>query len=539
MLQKYMQPPKEMVELIEAPPTPAIHLDPARKWMLVMKRPNYISVSELSQPELRLAGIRFNPDTHAPGRDIYYTSLLLKRIENGREYEIKGLPENCKIRYVRWSPNGKYVAFTQTCDKGVELWLISTSNKHARRLTKPIISVMYASPFRWVSDSQSLLCQTIVAERGPAPKESRIPAGPIIQENLGKKTPARTYQDLLKDEYDIALFDYYFTTQLIKIDIKGSMKPIGKPAIFGCAAPSPDGKYILIEQVHKPYSYLVPVDRFPMAYSIWDNEGNLVAQLADLPLAEDVPISRNAVRKGPRGYSWRADQSAAIYWVEAKDDGDPKNKVEIRDVVYLLAAPFDGNPQELIQLKQRFSSAIWSEHNYALISEWWWETRNKKTWLVDFNRPLETPRLIFDLSFEDRYNDPGQPMRKSTAVGTRVLNTGGAPQIIYLLGEGASEEGNRPFIDEFNLLTGETTRLWRSQPPFYEFSYDFIDSSNEKLLIRRESVDIQPNFYIYNRKTGEMRQFTNFPHPSPQLRKVKKELIQYERADGVKLTATL
>ncbi len=36
---------------------------------------------------------------------------------------------------------------------------------------------------------------------------------------------------------------------------------------------------------------------------------------------------------------------------------------------------------------------------------------------------------------------------------------------IFLRGDGASPEGDRPFLDKLDLATGKTTRLWRSEAP--------------------------------------------------------------------------
>ncbi|MEM4251748.1 MAG: prolyl oligopeptidase family serine peptidase, partial [Candidatus Bathyarchaeia archaeon] len=263
-----------------------------------------------------------------------------------------------------------------------------------------------------------------------------------------------------------------------------------------------------------------------------DKNGKLLHRLLDRPLVEELPLGFGAVVTGPRGYSWRPDRPATLTWIEAQDGGDPKQEAPIRDRVWQLDAPFTGEKCEIAALEMRFAGLIWSEDGLALISEFEWKTRRQRTWTL---RPGAEPRKLFDRLTEDRYSNPGSPVMKQTAYGTSVMDS--TDSYIYMIGAGASPEGDRPFLDRLNLETGKTERLWRSEAPYYE--YPIALTGNGRVLTSRESVSEPPNYYERDLKTGSLRPLTSFPHPTPQLKGVHKELITYKRKDGVQLTGTL
>jgi len=227
--------------------------------------------------------------------------------------------------------------------------MIEIKSGKAKKLLNHQINNTYGSPFSWLPDSKRIICLTVPQRRGEAPIKPRIPEGPVIQENIGKKAPARTYQDLLKSPYDESLFEYYLTSQLVLINLKGD-KPssIGSPSIYTYFSPSPDGKYLLVETIHRPYSYIVPISRFPRKIEVWDLNGKLVYSVADIPLAEEIPIGFNAVRTGPRSVAWQPEARATLFWVEAQDNGNPNNDTKIRDKIFTLSAPFNDTPTPLI-----------------------------------------------------------------------------------------------------------------------------------------------------------------------------------------------
>jgi dipeptidyl aminopeptidase/acylaminoacyl peptidase len=402
-----------------------------------------------------------------------------------------------------------------------------------------ISNAVFGAPFEWVSDNRTLIARIVPPNREAPPERPQAPTGPVIQESIGKKAPAATYQDLLQNGYDEALFTYYMTSQLVRVAVDGSFTPIGKPRIYYNNEPSPDGRYLLVESFHAPYSYLVPAYRFPHRIEVWNFDGDLIKHIDDLPLAEEVPIARGSVPEGIRSITWRDDVPATLYWVEALDGGDAGLEAEYRDQVYTLEAPFSDEAQPFVKMPLRFSGMTWGNHELALVSEFWWSTRTRRVYRVNPNRPDVEPNLVFDVSFEDRYNDPGQPITRPTPHGTRVLMTPDGGRSIFLAGTGASPEGNRPFLRRMNLETGEIEELFRSEAPYYEWPVTMIDADALTIITRRESATEPPNYFLRDLQAGTLRALTSFPHPYPELANVQKETITYAREDGVTLSAEL
>ena len=535
----YRMPPKQIAEIVDAPPTPAVSLGPNGDWMLLMARPSLPSIDELAQPELRLAGLRIKPGTNGRSRRGYYVSLTLRRIDDLTEKPITRIPDSGRIGNVQWSPDGKTVAFTVTLADHIELWAADLQSARAKRLTRRALNGAYGSAYSWLSDSETLVCKLVPRRRGTPPVASTVPAGPVIQENLGGRAPARTYQDLLKNAHDEALLEYYLQAEVALVPLNGREKVIGREGLVGSMQPSPSGQYLLVETIKRPFSYLVPIGRFPRQIDVWDPKGRVVHTVAHIPLAEEIPLGRDAVRSGPRSVSWRSDSPATLVWTEARDGGDPKAHADVRDELFMHEFPFDDPPVSIVKLAQRFGGVMWGNNDLALVTDRWWKTRNWRALLINPGMPEAPSRVLFDHSWEDRYNDPGTPMMRRTNEGTYVLRIGADGGSLYMRGDGASPEGDRPFLDSYNLETGVTERLWRSEAPYYERLVDFVDETHMLIMTIRESPSEPPNYFVRDLVKDKIRTITEFPHPYPQLIGVQKELIRYDRDDGVTLTATL
>src|SRR5436305_534752 len=430
------------------------------------------------------------------------------------------------------------VAFTHLRQDGAELWVADLSTGAARRLAGGLNLTASVEP-RWLAGSQALVCALVDPGLGSEPPATDVPTGPVIRESAGRAAPARTFQDLLKSPYDEALFAHYLTSRVARVTLDGQVTPIGQGGLIAGLSPSPDGRYLLVQSLHRPFSYLVPADRFPRRIEVWDLDGKVVRQIADLPLQEEIPIAFDSVATGPRDVSWREDAPATLFWLEALDGGDAGKPAPERDRVLLLPAPFQGDPTPLATLTYRFSGINWGNDGLALIEESWFKTRRTRTWIVQPGRPQTAPVSLFDRSSEDRYGDPGNPLSTFDSRGRRVLRMADGGKTLFLVGAGASSEGDRPVLDALDLASHKTKRLFRSEAPYYEIPVDLLDGAGRQLLVRRETVDQPPNYWARDLATAKQRQLTRFPHPTPQLAGIHKELIRYQRADGVQLTATL
>ncbi len=536
----YKVPPNEIVKLLEAEKTPDILIDPVGEWLLQMTDLGFLSIADLAQAELRIAGLRINSLINGKSRVSYTDSLVLTNLKSGKDFTVKGLPENPKLRNFAWSANGKFVAFTNSTTKGQELWVLDVAKKSVKKLTGAIVNtIMPANPITWVDAGEWLVFTAVLDNKGAKPKKRSVPTGPVVRKSIGKEAAERTYQDLLKDEFDKKLFEYYATSQLVKINLSNEQYNIGIPAIFKEIKTSPDFRFVLVKMIHKPFSYTVPYYRFPFKVEIWDNEGNLFRELFDIPLAETMPKGFGAVRKGPRNIGWRADKPATLYWVWALDGGDPKRKVVTRDRLYLFDFPFDGKGYESIAFKNRFGGIKWGKADFAICSEWWWNTRLVTVSSFNPDSHDKKKHLIFEYNWQDEYNNPGSFITKTDISGHKVLQFADKETKLYLKGKGATPEGYKPFVDEFDIKTGNKERLWNSNDPYYEYPFGFINADKRLILTSRESKTDPPNYFSRNLKNGVVSQITSYSNPYPQLVGMRKELVKYTRNDGVQLTATL
>ncbi|WP_425576716.1 S9 family peptidase [Nibrella saemangeumensis] len=537
----YQTPPKALADLVNVPPTPTVSVTSKGDYLLIMERAANPTIAELSQPELRLAGLRINPANNGPSRVSYINGLKLKKLSGKEEVAIKGMPAEPRISYVQWSPDETQIAFAHSTDNKIELYVADVASATARRVTDLALNAAYGVPFRWVSDSKSLVAKTMPAGRGPAPAENRVPTGPAVQENRGTKAQAATYQDLLKNPSDEKIFEYHATAQVVRLGLDGSVQAIGQPGMVQDASPSPDGRFVLVETSHRPFSYLVPVYRFPLKSDVYAITGTLVKTLHDSPLQENIPWGPDAVQTGPRNYEWRADAPATITYVEAQDGGDPKRKVDVRDKVFRLEAPFTAQPKEIYAAANRFTGFEWGNETTAIATERWWLTRKSVTRLV--NPATWQATTLFDRSSEDRYGNPGQFDTRKNQYGREVLNILPNNDILMVNATGASPEGDRPFVGVLNLTTKQTRPLWRSEAPVFERPVAVLDAVKGLILTTRETPEENPNYYIRNlnakKKVNPLTQVTAFPHPYPQLKGIQKQQLRYKRNDGVDLTATL
>lgn len=535
----YQKPPKEILDLIDVELAPIAIADSEKQNMLLLYRDFYKSIAELSEKELRLAGLRINPVTNIGSRVTYYNNIKLLNMASQKVSDITGLPKNPRIANLNWSNDERKVSFTQTTDKGVELWYIDLTDLTAKRLTDAILNANMGSVARWFKDDKSLLIKVLPENRKTLiDPDNAVPTGPTVSTSDGSKAQNRTYQDLLKNTNDEFNFEQLAHAELVEVSLKGKQKPWLPSAMYTSIDFSPDGKYVAVTQVKRPFSYIVPYSRFPQQTDIYDAKGKLVKNFNNVPLTEEIPKGFMSTRKGKRNLQWRADQGATMVWVEALDGGDPENQVEFRDEVFQVKAPFDGQPDSLFKTKDRFYQVQWGNNNTAIFYDYWWNTRQVRTSLFNPSNLEQAPIEINVRNYQDVYNDPGNFVTTRNELGEEVLliEDGHA----YLMGDGYSEEGQFPFIDEYNFKTKQTNRLYQSKyTDKIEDLNDAIDLGNGKVLVRIESPTEYPNYFIRDFKNDSLTQITDFKNPFESIKDIHKEVIKYPRADGLELSGTL
>jgi dipeptidyl aminopeptidase/acylaminoacyl peptidase len=529
----WRKPPKDILDVLNAPVTPQVSFSPAADYALLLTGVRHPPLEDLAQPMLRLAGLRINPAVNGPHAAPYYTGYVLKKLPEGTETAV-ALPPGSRAGAPQWSPDGKRFAFQRTTAAGIELWCGEAATAKARRLDVAPLNAAFGRAIQWMPDSRTLRVQLVPADRGGPPAPPAAPPGPSVQESYGKGDHVRTYEDMLRSPHDEDLFDYYAASRLALVDTaSGRVTPLGKPGIFSSASPSPDGAYLLVERIHRPYSYLYPASFFPRQVEIWDRAGKLVKQVASLPLADSVPSE--GVPPGPRQHAWHPVEPGTLVWVEALDGGNPKNKAPFRDRVLTWKAPFAGAPAEFVRTEHRLAGLQWIEGGGGAFVT---DLDRDRRWLrVMHADGKEAPRTFSSRNLRDAYGSPGSLM-------TRVLPSGHAAVrrhqgSVYLAGAGASPQGDRPFLDRLDLGSLKTERLFQSGAEAHESVALLLAADASRFVTTHESPTEPLNYYLRAAGSSDARPFTRFTDPAPQLRKISKRRVTYKRADGVQLSFTL
>lgn len=532
----YKLPPKNVIDILNAPPPPRVLMSPARDLILLADYEPMPSIAYLSQPVQRLAGIRIMPCNNSRQVISFHISLSLKRISDGSLKKIN-LPQDIRLGFPSWSANGQWIVFLRYTDNGVQLWSVEAATGNAKAVTPPTVNTVLGSGFTWMPDHKHILVSMIPEGRGKAPEAPRVPQGPNILETQGNFSKTATYQDLLKTPYDEDLFEYYATSQLVVINLSTNEKRnFGKPGLFADTVFSPASQYIFVNRLKRPFSYSLPYYDFARAYEVWNSQGELVKVIADLPPAENVPL--NGVPTGPRNPKWQPFKPATIVWLEALDGGDPEKDVPFRDKMLSLPAPFSGKAREIARTAHRLEMIEWlGRPSLAFLTESDWKKRWRTTWLIDTEHAGAAPKKIFDLSEQDQYTDPGYLVTTVTKSGEMIGLQHG--DWIYLSGLGSSPQGDRPFLDQFNIKSLAKKRLFRSSAATYERFIDYAGNSRNRIIISAESKSEPPNLYLLDLEAKKRTALTDFKDPAPQLTGMKKEIIKYKRDDGIELSGTL
>lgn len=537
----YLLPPQAVVDIVDAPSAPAVGLSPDGQRMLLSMRPALPTIADLSQPMCKIAGYRINPATTSRFQTTFTTALEIVDIASGARRAVQ-TPDGGQLGVASFSPDGAHLAFSIHTDLGVELWLADVATGAAKRLGDFMLNGTLSAGFSWKSSSETLLVHRIPPGRGAAPREPQVPSGPIIAETSGRAATTRTYQDLLQSPFDEALFEHYFTSELGRVDLEGHFTRLGEPGIYLSADPSPDGQKVLVTRVKRPYSYVVPASDFAQATEVWNPQGEVLWTVVDRAVADDVPIG--GVVTGPRSIRWMPHEASTLMWAEAQDRGDPNVEVPHRDQLFALAITADQSdrtPRELGKTVMRFRGATFTDQkDVVLVSEYDIKKRWTRAAFRDFSAAGAPDLLVLtDRSSQDRYGDPGRLVDHALPNGDSVaIVRDGA---LFLSGSGASATGERPFLDRMLLKDGTKTRLFESPADKYTTFVDFVGDvrgAQTTFVVRQESPTSPPNYYL----TGpdrDLSPLTDFPDPHPQLTGIRKELVRYERADGVPLSGTL
>ena len=552
----YDQPPQNVLDVLHAPAPPRPLVSPMSDTALLVSWVEYPPMAQVAEPFLKLAGVRVEPRTRRKhdtpggyGVSPCAQTLAITDVATGRETPMT-LPLGGCVDGFAWAMDGKRFAFRNTSHDAVELW-VGEVGGDIRRLGNVRLNPMLGNSLQWAPDQKTLLVKIVPGDAGAPPEPSVSSEGPSIQETDGKSGEFSTYEarDTLTSRSDEALFEYFGTSQLALVNAgTGAVTLVGKPAVISDVDLAPDGEHILVTSIRKPYSYATTYDRFAHDVEVWDRSGRATL-LARLPVADRVPI--HGVPTGPRYHGWRPTEPATLVWAEALDGGDWNANVAARDKVMSQSAPFTGAAVELTRTEQRYGGLDWSERRgLALLHDYDDNRHWRRTFLFNADDPHAKPSLLWDISSDELYKDPGSPVYHALANGQWAVRQDG--DVIFLRGQGSSPEGDRPFLDRFDLATRKSERLFRSAKDAYEYFVDFGAEGTSNLLTWRQTPTDPPNLMqrtlsarVADARSGEAtvastsRAVTHIPDPTPVVRSIKKRLVKYKRKDGTELSFTL
>ena len=536
----YQIPKKELLDLIDVDLAPTVLQNSKNTVMVLLSRSTYKSIADLSRKELRIAGLRVDPKRFIGSRTTYYNKVELVDFEKGKTpLLVAGLPNKPQLTNFIWSPDEKMIAMTHTSDSSVELWILDVTTRKAKKLSSQPINATMGNSINWFKSSEELLVKLIPKDREDIIDQSVVvPTGPKVTENNGEKAQNRTYQDLIKNPTDAKNFTQLSRSEIYKIDLNGNKSHFLDARMYRGVSVSPDGKYVMVSFIKEPFSYLVPYYRFPTETHVYDLDAQLVKLISDNPLQEVLPKGFMAVSNYKRDIGWRKDKPSTIYYVEALDKGNPEIKVPYRDALYDWQAPFGQKSILLTKTINRYAGIIWGNDLNAIIYDRWWNSRNSKTYVFSPSKPDIPARVIVDRNYQDRYSDPGDFVTRKGKYGENILALDG--NNAFLLGDGFSEKGQFPFLDQINLKSNKKNRTYQSTyTDKFEQLYDY-DIIEKKLSIRIESKNEYPNYFTRSLdKKNTLKQQTFFENPFKNLENVGKELISYKRKDGLDLSGIL
>lgn len=547
----YKSPPQAVIDVIDAPRPPVEFPSPDHQWLLIAQDNDIRSIEELARPFIKFAGLRVDPRSNSQVQSRFFAAPFLLGLVDGSRRPIQ-LPSAAKLGVPIWSNDSQFVALPFYTDTGVELWVVDSKTGIAKDMTGPIINATLIlgyrqinrarSPLnlRWAPDNQHILAFRTLPGRGNPPTAALIPVGPTEMFTANNFSQERNWEDLSKTSFDHELFDYYCTSQLVEINvITGEQKRIGRPGIYSAAPEiSPDGNYILIQRVKRPYSFWVRYREFGSSVEIWNRHGELIKILADLPSTDEVTPGKK--RRNLTNLEWQAHKSATLVWIESGNADRKTANTSDKNQLMRLSAPFTGNDAVIARSSLGFDHLTWlDQEDCALITEVTGKRQWKisKTSVLNIAKPEQPARLLYQYADEDRDAHPGSIVERWTPKGERVAVQSGS--WLYLAGDGGTPQGDNPFLDELNLETNEKRRLFLSSEGSYETFISFAGTSRSQIVISHETQISPRGFKLLDLTTRKTKPLVNSSHPYPLLRGITKQLITYTRDDGLPLSGML
>jgi dipeptidyl aminopeptidase/acylaminoacyl peptidase len=550
--EQYMRPPEEIARIVLAPRWNDVtlsNLSPDGRFFLISIGDGLPKVAEYAKKFYRLGGRQIDP---VANRDRRFTvrsgvGFQLFDYKTGQRVDVQ-VPRGARVGNASWSPDGSQLAFFVHEPEATHIYVAECATGRSRQVSRQPVMPVLMSSFDWTADGQGILANFVPERRGEEPAESAVPTSPMVRVGEEGENQLRVFPSLLEDEHDKALLEYYSTAQLGVLNVRNRrITSIGDPDMVQRIDASPDGNYLRVTRMEKPFSYIVPVSSFGSREEIWDLEGNILAEIQTRPLNTGASRDRQDRPDARRNLTWRPDGQGLSYLQqeprppreegEEQAEEEPEDAPERKDRVMQWVAPFDSTSTKIIfENKDRMGSVAYSEGMDILFIT---ETVSGRNHL--FAVYLDDPGTKYTLykhRSRDFYENPGSLMTKRGPRGGSVVRMATDGRSVYLSGtqyfEDPMEQAPRTFIDRVEIKTGEKTRLYESGEDVSERVLEVLDDDITQLIISRESPTMVPNSYLLDVATGQVRQLTQNIDHSPVITSAIRQRFQVERADGFK-----
>jgi dipeptidyl aminopeptidase/acylaminoacyl peptidase len=542
----YRTPPKVIADILGAPRvprgTPSVSPDFTR--MLIYDQPTLIPIATLAEPVEKLAGLELLPALRASRGQLKTASsgVSIVSIAGGAKVRVQ-LPQGVRLGGAVWSNSGTQLACVAYAIGGAELWIVDAATGTARRLEGVHLNTAIPSAPEWSSDDRFIWCRLVPADQAPLAEPNRIPAGPQVRVGAGRPTPQRTARDVLRSADDQTRLQWFTTSQVAKVPVAGGTpEKVGPPGMIAGWEISPDERSVIVERLVEPVPLGFAIYLFPRVVELWGPDG--IAKLGDIPLNDRSAIS-SVASLGPRDPTWSADGKSIFFcsWQDTpgadpmKAIKDPKLPQPGTDRIMRLDAPFTGEAREVCSSDFQLDGVAWMTGNKRLgfFEQYRPRRRARFGWIDPWAaKPERVVRV--DRSTEGVYDDPGSPLdRRVGHMGMLWTTADGSG--VYLAGDGFSKDGQRPFLDRMDLVSGKTTRLYQSDAAHLEPVLVLLGADARRFITMRQSNREVPNYYV--RKAGDKlgRALSDFADPAPALTASQRFQFKFTRPDSVQLNA--